>query len=135
MVPCADANPRSIAIAVVEWESQFLVGVRGPAGPLAGYHEFPGGKVESGEAPAVAAQRECQEETGIAIGVGELLLDTSFEYPHGWLRFFFFAARPSEVPPPPPWGRFEWLSREQLRCCHFPPANRPLLDILLSELI
>ena len=33
-----------VGIAVVEHANQYLVGVRGPIGPLAGYDEFPGGK-------------------------------------------------------------------------------------------
>lgn len=58
---------------------------RGPAGPeilcarrsapeaLAGKWEFPGGKVEPGESDGGAIVRECREELGIGVAVGEMI--------------------------------------------------------------
>lgn len=46
------------------WE--VLVGLRAPDAVLGGLSEYPGGKVEPGEAPAAAAARELMEEMGIA---------------------------------------------------------------------
>lgn len=50
-----------------------LVAQRGPSMRLAGSWEFPGGKVEAGEAPRAALAREVQEELGLTVSVGELL--------------------------------------------------------------
>ena len=44
-----------VGIAVVEHANQYLVGVRGPIGPLAGYDEFPGGKCIANETAAACA--------------------------------------------------------------------------------
>ena len=41
-----------VGIAVVEHNKRYLVGVRGPTGPLAGYDEFPGGKCIANETAA-----------------------------------------------------------------------------------
>lgn len=46
---------------------------RRPGKSAAGKWEFPGGKVEDGEAPEVALARELAEELGSQVRVGELL--------------------------------------------------------------
>ena len=77
--------PTIIAIAVVEHDDRFLIGQR-PAGvALAGYWEFPGGKVEPDESPADAAVRECLEETGIQISVVGEYPTTRHQYDHDTL--------------------------------------------------
>lgn len=48
-----------------------LVAQRGPDQNLAGKWEFPGGKVEPGEAPRAALAREIEEELGLQILVGQ----------------------------------------------------------------
>ena len=40
---------------------------------LAGFWEFPGGKVEPGETEVEALVRECVEEIGVRVEVGERL--------------------------------------------------------------
>jgi 8-oxo-dGTP diphosphatase len=61
-----------VGAAIVQLDT-CLVAQRGPSMKLAGKWEFPGGKVEPGEAPGAALAREILEELGLAIDVGELL--------------------------------------------------------------
>ena len=64
-------SPRIVVAAVIERGGRFLAARRiGPAA-LAGRWEFPGGKVEPGEDDAQALRRECREELGVEIEVGE----------------------------------------------------------------
>ena len=65
------AAPTRIAIAVVEHAGRYLIGRRPDGVPLAGLWEFPGGKVQLSETAEQAAERECLEETGLEVAVGE----------------------------------------------------------------
>lgn len=47
---------------------------------------FPGGAIELGETPQMAAVREAKEETGLDVEVGEIIgvyTDSNMEYPNG----------------------------------------------------
>ena len=57
-----------------------LIALRNPTGQMGGRWEFPGGKREEGESDAEAIMRECKEEFGIDVSVGELLATTEFEH-------------------------------------------------------
>lgn len=59
--------------AAIVHDGKCLVAQRGVGMSLAGKWEFPGGKVEPGEAPDVALAREIEEELGLRISVGRLL--------------------------------------------------------------
>ncbi len=68
----AFADPKVAATVLVTWQGQMLL-VRRAVDPQRGRWCFPGGYVDFGEDPLVAARRECQEEAGIAVGSLELL--------------------------------------------------------------
>ncbi len=61
-----------VGAAIVE-HGRCLVARRGPGRSFAGKWEFPGGKVEPGEAPEVALAREIHEELGLTIEVQGLI--------------------------------------------------------------
>jgi 8-oxo-dGTP diphosphatase len=62
---------RVVVAAVIEREGLFLAARRIGPPALAGRWEFPGGKTEPGEDDAAALRRECLEELGVRIAVGE----------------------------------------------------------------
>jgi mutator protein MutT len=124
--------PICVAIAVVEHHGRFLVGIRADGIPLAGFAEFPGGKVHPAEAPEAAAVRECMEESGIAVAVVEEYLTITHRYEHGLLEIHFFNCRPIEgekVPREP----FRWVDAEELSTLRFPAANARLTEMLLHK--
>ena len=70
-------------------DGEFLLTSR-PAGKVyAGYWEFPGGKLEPGEAVLQALQRELQEELGITIHTAQLWRTELVDYPHALVRLNF----------------------------------------------
>lgn len=82
-----------VAAAVIEDGRGFvLVARRKPGGRLAGRWEFPGGKLEPGEAAPDALRREILEELGLEIRVGEFLLAVPERGPEGAIELLAFRA-------------------------------------------
>ena len=120
-------SPRvEIAVAVVEDEGRFLIGMRDEGVPLAGCWEFPGGKIRPRETPQEAAVRECLEETGLLVRIAGTYPRVDHDYEHARVRLHFFACVGVEQQRPLP-ARFRWVAVVELRRFAFPPANADLL--------
>ncbi len=65
--------PVRVVAAVIERDGKFLACRRAPHKSLAGYWEFPGGKVEAGETDEAALTREIREELDVSIKVGDFI--------------------------------------------------------------
>ena len=65
-------DPKVAAAVLVERDGQVLLTQRANE-PFQGYWTLPAGFVDADEDPARAAERECLEETGLVVRVGELL--------------------------------------------------------------
>ncbi len=127
----AEFRRKTIGIAVVEHQGCYLVGIRPPGASLAGFAEFPGGKCEAGEEPAVAAVRECLEETGLHVKVLELLTRRLYEYAYGSVDLHFYLCHPLDVPDATHDLRgFRWEEVSALRSMKFPEANVPVVELL-----
>ncbi len=123
---------KEIAVAVVEHAGRYLVGRRPANVPLAGYWEFPGGKVLPGESPAAAAVRECLEETGLEVRVESAFPDVMHQYAHDLVALHFFRCLAMN-PAAPLKSPFQWASCAELETLQFPEANRELIATLIAN--
>ena len=89
-VKLAERHAVDVAVGVlIDDHGRFLLTSR-PAGKVyAGYWEFPGGKVETGESIEQALRRELQEELGITIGPVQPWQVELMDYPHARVRLHF----------------------------------------------
>lgn len=71
---------------VVKPDQSILLGQRPVGKPYAGYWEFPGGKIETGETILQALRRELQEEINLTINDANELLVIEHDYPHAYVR-------------------------------------------------
>ncbi len=78
------------AAVILRPDGAFLLGRRPPGGFYAGYWEFPGGKVESGETPHDALVRELHEELGVRVEQAYPWIVREFVYEHAHVRLHFF---------------------------------------------
>ena len=67
----------SVACIVI-LNKKILIAHRMNVGQMGGRWEFPGGKQEAGETDEQTVIRECGEEFGIAVSVGEKVTESSF---------------------------------------------------------
>jgi mutator protein MutT len=70
-----------VVAAVIERDGRILIGQRKAEQSHPLKWEFPGGKVERGESPPQALQRELQEELGISGAVGREVTRYQYTYP------------------------------------------------------
>lgn len=123
-----------IAVAIILHDGEILISRRRKDEVLAGYWEFPGGKVEAGESPQQTAVRECREELGCDIRVEELYGTAREAYSHGTVEIRFFLAALCGAPPPADIDR-DWrmVKPEELRGYEFPSANTAIVERLMKD--
>jgi 8-oxo-dGTP diphosphatase len=129
-------GPRTIRVvaALIADDSRprrYLVQQRLPGKSRALLWEFPGGKVEPGEGDGPALIRECREELGVPLEVGEALWETSHAYADLVVNLAVYRARIREGRPQPLHAHaLRWASAEQMRELPFCEADLPLVESL-----
>ena len=118
-----------VAAAVIEGpDGRFLMASRPEGKVYAGWWEFPGGKVEAGETPRQALERELHEELGIQVTEAWPWLHRSYVYPHAHVMLRFFRVTGWQGDPHPHEGQtLAWTRSESPEVSPILPANGPIL--------
>lgn len=124
------APPIDVAVGILmKPNGDVLLGSRPEGKPYAGYWEFPGGKVETGEAIIDALKREFAEEIGVNIISAEPWCGVEHVYPHAHVRLHFFISREWQGEPRALEGQqLAWQGQMQLS--PMLPATVPLIGWL-----
>lgn len=95
--------------------------------------EFPGGKIESGESPEHALEREIREELDAKIRVGELFDTIEYDYPNFHLSMkCFLCSLISDQLTLREHEAAKWLTKENLSSVEWLPADITIIDKLKS---
>lgn len=117
-----------VLAAIVDRRGRVLVQPRAGDPALAGTWELPGGKVRPGEDHAAALAREVEEETGVAVRVGELAVALCHAYPDRRVALHAYLCEPVGAVRPVRWAR--WALPEEYRAMAMPAANAAIVDAL-----
>lgn len=129
--------PKEIHVvgAVVVEGGLVLCARRGDRGSLPGLWEFPGGKIEDGESPEAALEREIAEELGCRITVGTEITTTTHVYEFATVTLTTYYCRlTSGVPIPSEHSAIRWLTPTELSSVEWAPADVPAVRVIQADL-
>ncbi|MGE0830741.1 MAG: (deoxy)nucleoside triphosphate pyrophosphohydrolase [Hyphomonadaceae bacterium] len=126
-----------VAAALVDAAGRVLIAQRPEGKSLAGLWEFPGGKVEPGEAPEAALARELREELDVIVEPDTLdpFAFASHAYADFHLLMPLYLARSWQgAPKALEHQALAWAPLAALRDYAMPPADKPLVERLMQGL-
>lgn len=122
---------RVAAAVILRPDDRVLLAQRPPGKAYAGYWEFPGGKLEPGEAPLHALARELSEELGIRVRRAAPWLVQEYVYPHAHVELNFFRVFEWDGEPKSHDGQaFAWQRIGAFDVAPLLPANTRVLAAL-----
>ena len=120
-----------VVAALIERVGRFLIARRPPGSWMEGYWEFPGGKVEPGEDPRRALERELREELGLEVEAGDPFEVLFHAYPERTVLLLFFRTSSPSTDPEPRLGQeLHWATPEEMAELPFLPADAPAIEKL-----
>ena len=125
----------AVVAGLIYQGNRLLVCQRKPGGPFGLKWEFPGGKVEPGEASFAALRRELREELGIEVESAREVFHHTHRYgaPPVEIELAFFlvesyrGAVANRV-----FNQIRWAESDELATLDFLDADLPFIDRLLS---
>ena len=122
-------------VAALIWDGdRFLICQRPEGKARSLMWEFVGGKVEPGETQKEALVRECREELGVTVAVGELFMELEHVYPDITITLSLFnAAIESGTPRLLEHNDLRWITVEEIDDYEFCPADRDILKRLKEQ--
>ena len=121
-----------VAAAVIVSDGKILAAKRKNERLGGGFWEFPGGKLEPGETPKQACQREVAEELGDQCEVLERIdVSRHFTTPYGELEIdFFWTKLKTYNLKLVAASEYRWLTPEQLASVTWLKPSEPVLEVI-----
>lgn len=122
-------------VAALIWdENRFMICQRLAHKARGSLWEFVGGKVEPGESKEEALIRECREELGVTVEVGDVFMEVTHQYPDITVHLTLFSASIREgVPQKLEHQDIRWITAEEIGKFSFCPADTEILEKLKKQ--
>ncbi|MGB0522589.1 MAG: (deoxy)nucleoside triphosphate pyrophosphohydrolase [Flammeovirgaceae bacterium] len=125
----------TVTAAIIEQDDQVLLARRKAGQHLAGFWEFPGGKLHQGESPEACLQRELQEEFGVRTAIGAFVAESIYEYPTKTVKLLAYRVTLLEQHLSlHAHDAIKWVSPTALLAHQLAPADIPLVEAYLMQL-
>jgi len=120
-----------VSAGLIRKDGRFLIAKRQEEGHLAGYWEFPGGKQERGESLQACLEREIEEELGLKIRAGQVLLAVEHEYETKLITLHvmecvILVGKPMSLE----CQEFKWVDPANFHKYAFPPPDVEVIEFL-----
>jgi 8-oxo-dGTP diphosphatase len=123
-----------VTAAIIRDEDTVMVVRRGPGEKLAGYWEFPGGKVEPSETLQECLEREMFEELNIVTKVTDVVTVSDYRYENGEIKLVALETKILS-------GQIKLSVHDQIKWLHprdvlelkLAPADIPIAQVLSEE--
>lgn len=123
-----------VVAALIVRGGRLLIARRPEGRHMAGRWEFPGGKLEKGESPEDAVEREIREELGLDVRAGRIYQAIAYSYPEkDVLLLFYAAAVVSGEPRPIEEAEIRWVTMAELDGYAFAPVDEMLVQRLKRD--
>ena len=122
-------------VAALIWDKdKFLICQRPKTKARGLLWEFVGGKVEENETKKQALVRECMEELGVTVSVGEIFMTVTHEYPDITINLTVFnAAIENGVPKKLEHNDIKWITPGEIPNYRFCPADKDILEKIVGN--
>ena len=129
-----DGSMIRVTAAIIEKNGKILIAKRRAGDRFEGKWEFPGGKLEPGEAPEECLRRELREELGIETRIGEPILTSRYE--SALLSIELLAYRVTYLS-----GKFrfsdhddiQWVAAAELGQFDFTEPDLPIVRLIIEK--
>lgn len=122
-----------VCCAIIENNGKILATRRGENMHLAGYWEFPGGKIESGENDEECIARESKEELNIDIAIITRLPNVEFTYPEKSIRLIpFICNLVTDIIKLKDHSEFKWIEPHSWKQLKWAPADVIVIEDYLK---
>ncbi|EEG79129.1 (deoxy)nucleoside triphosphate pyrophosphohydrolase [Dethiobacter alkaliphilus] len=120
-----------VAAILENHQGQVLIAKRKQGKKMAGFWEFPGGKVEAGESPEQSLIRELNEEMNIEIEIGDYVGENVHFYQEGPIKLLAYkcSVKAGDIKLTDH-DRYVWINVEDLNKVRLAPADVPFIEML-----
>lgn len=125
---------RDVVAALIWDNDRFMICQRPVHKTRALQWEFVGGKTEEGETKQEALIRECKEEIGVTVAVGDVFFEVDHEYPDIFIHLTLFNCKiASGEVKMLEHNDIRWITPEEIPRYEFCPADKEILEKLMKS--
>lgn len=123
-----------VVAALIRKDNKFMIFQRPESKTRAFQWEFVGGKVEPGETLEEALIRECREEIGVTVRVGDVFTEVDHEYPDITIHLTLFNAEIADgIPQKLEHNDIRCITPDEISKYEFCPADDEILKKIIAE--